>query len=54
MFSANQQLNVDAEQPTTMIQVRLADGSRVSGRFNHSHTVNDIRNYIIKYVYQLI
>lgn len=45
-FSANEQLNVNASQPTTMIQVRLADGSRLSARFNHSHTVSDIRSYI--------
>lgn len=44
---ANDELAVDPEQPTTMIQVRLADGSRVSGRFNHSHTVNDIRRFLI-------
>ena len=29
-----------------MIQIRLADGSRLSGRFNHSHTISDIRRYI--------
>ncbi|KAJ6641103.1 NSFL1 cofactor p47 [Pseudolycoriella hygida] len=44
--NANEQLNVDTNQPTTMIQVRLADGSRLSARFNHSHTVSDITSYI--------
>lgn len=44
---AAEQLAVDANQPTTMIQVRLADSSRLSARFNHSHTVADLQTYII-------
>uniref|UniRef100_A0A6B2EFF8 Protein tyrosine phosphatase shp1/cofactor for p97 atpase-mediated vesicle membrane fusion n=1 Tax=Phlebotomus kandelakii TaxID=1109342 RepID=A0A6B2EFF8_9DIPT len=44
---ATEELNVDASQPTTMIQVRLADGTRLATRFNHSNTVGDIRRYII-------
>lgn len=40
------QLAVDQSQPHTMIQIRLADGSRLSGHFNLSHTVGDIRNYV--------
>lgn len=47
---ASQKLNVDSSQPTTSIQIRLADGSRLSGRFNLSHTVNDIRTFVVKYV----
>lgn len=43
---AQSDLNVDSNQPTTMLQIRLADGSRLTGRFNHTHTVNDIRSYI--------
>lgn len=46
MFSADDQLAVNPAEPTTMIQVRLADGSRLSARFNHTHTISDIRNYI--------
>lgn len=33
----------DETQPTTSIQIRLSDGSRVVARFNYSHTVRDIR-----------
>ncbi|XP_055686172.1 NSFL1 cofactor p47 [Lutzomyia longipalpis] len=44
---ASEELNVDASQPTTMIQVRLADGTRLATRFNHTNTVGDIRRYII-------
>ncbi|GAB0098231.1 Aldehyde dehydrogenase [Sergentomyia squamirostris] len=44
---ATAELNVDTNQPTTMIQVRLADGTRLATRFNHTNTVGDIRRYII-------
>ena len=37
---------VDSSLPTTSIQIRLADGSRIIGTFNHTHTVNDIRSFI--------
>ena len=32
--------------PTTSLQLRLSDGSRVVGRFNLTHTVGDIRRFI--------
>lgn len=47
-FSAQQSLSVDDSQPTTMLQIRLADGSRLTGRFNHTHTVNSVRDYIVR------
>lgn len=40
-------LGVNDSEPTTMIQIRLADGSRLTGRFNHTHTVDQVRQYII-------
>lgn len=43
---ASSDLNVSQDQPTTMISIRLADGSRVSARFNLTHTVQDIRQFI--------
>lgn len=43
---AKEALNVDQSQPTTNIQIRLVDGTRLLGEFNHSHTVADIRSYI--------
>jgi len=43
---ANDQLNLDSSAPVTTIQIRLADGSRLSGRFNHTHTIDDIRRFI--------
>ena len=33
----------DASQPTTNIQVRMSDGSKLKGTFNLSQTVGDIR-----------
>ncbi len=35
----------DESQPTTSIQLRLADGSRMVAKFNLSHTVGDIRRW---------
>lgn len=37
---------VDESKPVTQVQIRLGDGSRIVGRFNHDHTVADIRRYI--------
>ena len=37
---------VDAAKPVTSIQIRLGDGSRQTARFNHDHTIRDIRNWI--------
>ncbi|KAG0343631.1 hypothetical protein BG004_005125 [Podila humilis] len=39
-------LEIDESQPVTSIQIRLADGTRMVVRFNHAHTVNDIRGFI--------
>lgn len=39
-------LAVDESQPTTTLQIRLADGSRMAARFNQSHTVENVRQYI--------
>lgn len=39
-------LSVDESQPTTNLQIRLADGSRLSARFNQSHTIDNVREYI--------
>ncbi|XP_063612828.1 NSFL1 cofactor p47-like [Penaeus indicus] len=44
---AQDDLKVDNGQPTTNIQVRLPDGSRFVIKLNHSHTVGDIRHFIV-------
>lgn len=37
---------VDESKPVTSIQIRLADGTRLVAKFNHDHTVLDIRSFI--------
>lgn len=39
-------LVVDDSLPITSLQLRLADGTRMVSRFNHHHTVRDIRGFI--------
>lgn len=51
---AKEQVKIDQSQPTTNIQIRLADGSRLIGQFNHVHTVNDVRRYIVLYPFYMI
>ncbi|XP_041365866.1 NSFL1 cofactor p47-like [Gigantopelta aegis] len=38
--------DVDSSKPSTSIQIRLADGTRLVAKFNHTHRVSDIRNFI--------
>ncbi|TPX36039.1 hypothetical protein SmJEL517_g01716 [Synchytrium microbalum] len=38
--------SVDDSKPVTSIQLRLADGTRMIAKFNHSHTVGDLRRFI--------
>lgn len=44
---AKQKLNLDESKPVTTLQIRLADGSSVKVQFNLTHTINDLRQYII-------
>lgn len=37
---------VDESQPTTNIQVRLGDGSKLIAKLNHTHTIGDLRQFI--------
>jgi UBX domain-containing protein 1 len=37
---------VDESQPFTSLQLRLLDGTRLVARFNHRHTVGDIRRFL--------
>lgn len=39
-------LSVDASLPSTSIQLRLVDGTRMVARFNTHHTIGDIRAFI--------
>ncbi|KAI0919984.1 hypothetical protein AcV5_001914 [Taiwanofungus camphoratus] len=42
----NTRFEVDQTLPTTSVQIRLADGTRMVCRMNLTHTVHDIRNFI--------
>ncbi|KAM4027861.1 UBX domain-containing protein 2B isoform 1-T3 [Anomaloglossus baeobatrachus] len=44
----NAEVELDAHVPTTKIQIRLADGSRLIQRFNLSHRIADVRHFIIQ------
>ncbi|KAG8227241.1 hypothetical protein J437_LFUL003972 [Ladona fulva] len=44
--AATEAVKVNNDEPVTSVQVRLADGTVLQGRFNHSHTVDDIHRYI--------
>ncbi|TGZ85282.1 SEP-domain-containing protein [Ascodesmis nigricans] len=39
-------VDLDSSAPTTSIQIRLGDGTRLVSRFNHTHTVADIYNFV--------
>ncbi|KAK7846053.1 plant UBX domain-containing protein 4 [Quercus suber] len=39
-------LVVDQTLPSTSVQLRLADGTRMVAHFNYHHTINDIRSFI--------
>lgn len=44
--SISTRFEVDQSLPTTSVQIRLADGTRMVCRMNLTHTVLDIRNFI--------
>lgn len=46
MLDAGEWEGADETKPTTSIQIRLTDGSRVVARFNHTQTVYDIRRFV--------
>ena len=39
-------LVIDSSLPTTSIQLRLSDGTRMVSRFNLNHTIRDMRAFI--------
>lgn len=44
--SSSEGLVVDEKLPSTSVQIRLADGTRLIGHFNLHHTINDIHSFI--------
>ncbi|CAH2058529.1 unnamed protein product, partial [Iphiclides podalirius] len=46
--AAQEAVGLDESSPVTTLQFRLADGSRLTGRFNHGHTVADLQRYVAR------
>ncbi|XP_069739864.1 NSFL1 cofactor p47 [Narcine bancroftii] len=44
---ASSSVNLNELEPTTSIQIRLADGGRLVQKFNHTHRIQDVRHFII-------
>ncbi|XP_022127693.1 NSFL1 cofactor p47 [Pieris rapae] len=44
--AAQEAIGLNETNPVTTVQFRLADGSRLTGRFNHTHTVEDLYQYV--------
>lgn len=38
--------NVDESQPVVTLQIRLGDGTRLTSRFNASHTIGDVYQFV--------
>lgn len=51
VIAARAEVPLTPNAPTTSLYIRLADGTRIKGIFNHNHTIADIRRYIIAYPY---
>ncbi|KAI1890284.1 hypothetical protein AGOR_G00152160 [Albula goreensis] len=43
---ARASVTLDSTQPVTSIQIRLADGGRLVQKFNHTHRVSDVREFV--------
>jgi len=39
-------VDLNPDQPSTSIQIRLGDGSRLVSKFNHTHTVQDLYAFV--------
>lgn len=44
--AAREQIPLSEGAPSTNIQFRLADGTRLVARFNQTHTVGDLHTYV--------
>lgn len=44
---ASASVGLDSSQPVTNIQIRLADGGRLVQKFNHTHRVSDLRQFVV-------
>ncbi|XP_028266712.1 NSFL1 cofactor p47 isoform X2 [Parambassis ranga] len=44
---ASSSVTLDPSQPVTNIQIRLADGGKLVQKFNHTHRVSDLRQFVV-------
>ncbi|KAF2626607.1 SEP-domain-containing protein [Macroventuria anomochaeta] len=44
--SAQPSVNVDTSAPTVTLQIRLGDGTRMQSRFNTTHTIGDVYDFV--------
>uniref|UniRef100_A0A3B4XWI9 NSFL1 cofactor p47 n=1 Tax=Seriola lalandi dorsalis TaxID=1841481 RepID=A0A3B4XWI9_SERLL len=44
---ASASVTLDPSQPVTNIQIRLADGGKLVQKFNHTHRVSDVRQFVV-------
>ncbi|KAE8293083.1 NSFL1 cofactor p47 p97 cofactor p47 [Larimichthys crocea] len=44
---ATASVTLNPSQPVTNIQIRLADGGRLVQKFNHTHRVSDLRQFVV-------
>lgn len=47
--AARSEVPLIPDAPTTSLQIRLIDGTRLIATFNHSHTIGDVRRYVVAY-----
>lgn len=45
-ISAPASVTIDDSQPTLTLQIRLGDGTRLTSRFNTSHTIEDVYGFV--------
>ncbi|XP_054712194.1 NSFL1 cofactor p47-like [Uloborus diversus] len=45
---AQKSLNVDDSKPVANVQIRLADGSRLTMQANPAHTIGDVRRFLVQ------
>lgn len=50
--AARAEVPLTPDAPTTSLQIRLVDGTRLVATFNQSHTIGDVRRYIIAYPFK--
>lgn len=44
--TASHQPKIDDSQPTITLQIRLGDGTRLTSRFNTTHTIGDVYDFV--------